>query len=260
MYGGCSVYPADMMDPLDDDDDCSIGGAQLGGGKKRRLSTEQVKALEKNFEVENKLEPERKARLAHELGLQPRQVAVWFQNRRARWKTKTLERDYGSLKASYDTLRVDYDSLLRDKETLLAQIKELKAKLGEAAETDDTSFSSVKEEPVISESDNTKLGPNSDELPCLLYSKDGSSDSDSSAILNDEQIIDEKKVSMMAFGSSSSMEQTVCGGVFFGDNYHQNMLKMEEESAFLEEPCSSLFDEEQAPSLAWYYSADQQWS
>lgn len=118
---GCGVYPSDMMDPLDDDD-CSVGGGLLGSSKKRRLSLEQVKALEKNFEVENKLEPERKARLAHELGLQPRQVAVWFQNRRARWKTKTLERDYGALKSSYDALRVDYDSLLRDKEALLAQV------------------------------------------------------------------------------------------------------------------------------------------
>lgn len=141
----------------------------------------------------------------------------------------------------------------------MAQIKELRAKLGEAADTDDMSFTSVKEEPVISESDNAKLGPNSDELPPLIYSKDGSSDSDSSAILNEEQIIDEKKESMIAFGSSS-MEQRVCGGVFFGENYHQNMLKMEEESAFLEEPCSSFFDEEQAPTLAWYYTADQQWS
>ena len=49
---------------------------------------DQVKALEKNFEVENKLEPERKVKLALELGLQPGQVAVWFQNRRSRWKTK----------------------------------------------------------------------------------------------------------------------------------------------------------------------------
>lgn len=90
--------------------------------KKRRLSVEQVKALEKNFEVENKLEPERKVKLAQELGLQPRQVAVWFQNRRARWKTKQLERDYGLLKANYDSLKLNYDTLQRDNESLLKEV------------------------------------------------------------------------------------------------------------------------------------------
>ncbi|XP_038699749.1 homeobox-leucine zipper protein ATHB-5-like [Tripterygium wilfordii] len=75
--------------------------------KKRRLSVDQVKALEKNFEVENRLEPERKMKLAQELGLQLRQVAVWFQNRRALWKTKQLERDYGVLKANYEALKLN---------------------------------------------------------------------------------------------------------------------------------------------------------
>ena len=91
--------------------------------KKRRLSGEQVRTLERSFEVENKLEPERKARLARDLGLQPRQVAVWFQNRRARWKTKQLERDYNALRHSYDALRVDHDALRRDKEALLAEVR-----------------------------------------------------------------------------------------------------------------------------------------
>ncbi|KAL2543058.1 Homeobox-leucine zipper protein HAT5 [Abeliophyllum distichum] len=46
--------------------------------KKRRLSPDQVRFLEKSFEVENKLEPERKIQLAKEIGLQPRQVAIWL--------------------------------------------------------------------------------------------------------------------------------------------------------------------------------------
>lgn len=98
------------------------GCVEESGQKKRRLSVDQVKALEKNFEVENKLEPERKVKLAQELGLQPRQVAVWFQNRRARWKTKQLERDYNVLKANFDSLKHNYDSLKHDNEALIKEV------------------------------------------------------------------------------------------------------------------------------------------
>lgn len=97
-------------------------------GKKRRLTSEQVQFLERNFEVENKLEPERKVQLAKELGLQPRQVAIWFQNRRARFKTKQLEKDYGVLKASYDRLKSDYESLVQENDKLKAEVKEIKKK------------------------------------------------------------------------------------------------------------------------------------
>ncbi|KAG6396540.1 hypothetical protein SASPL_142691 [Salvia splendens] len=99
--------------------------------KKRRLTAEQVQFLEKSFAVENKLEPDRKTELAKKIGLQPRQVAIWFQNRRARSKTKVLEREYGSLKSSYDKLKSDYDSLSSDNEKLRNEICLLSAKLVE---------------------------------------------------------------------------------------------------------------------------------
>lgn len=186
------------------EDQSAAGGGHVGGEKKRRLSIDQVKALEKNFEVENKLEPERKVKLAQELGLQPRQVAVWFQNRRARWKTKQLERDYGVLKSSYEALKLSYDALKHDNEALHKEIKELKSKLREEDDNPESNLS-VKEEVIIpghdvsdkiqaaDDGDDTKPSPPPPiTAPPRELSfnngglKDGSSDSDSSAIVNEE--------------------------------------------------------------------------
>lgn len=88
----------------------------LGEKKKKRLQLEQVLALEKSFELGNKLEPERKIQLAKALGMQPRQIAIWFQNRRARWKTRQ------PLKKQFESLKYDNDSLLAHNKKLLAEV------------------------------------------------------------------------------------------------------------------------------------------
>ncbi|KAH9740072.1 homeobox-leucine zipper protein HAT7 [Citrus sinensis] len=109
------------------DEDLSDDGSQVGE-KKKRLNLEQVKALEKSFELGNKLEPERKLQLARALGLQPRQIAIWFQNRRARWKTKQLEKDYEVLKKQFEALKDDNDSLQAQNKKLHAELVSLKNK------------------------------------------------------------------------------------------------------------------------------------
>jgi len=107
----------------------SKGGGEGGGGgggvKKRKLSEEQVSLLEFYFGNEHKLESERKDRLASELGLEPRQVAVWFQNRRARWRNKKLEEEYSVLKKQQE-------STLFEKCRLESEVLKLKEQLSEA--------------------------------------------------------------------------------------------------------------------------------
>ncbi|XP_022957514.1 homeobox-leucine zipper protein ATHB-13-like [Cucurbita maxima] len=109
------------------EDEFSDDGSQAGE-KKRRLNMEQVKTLEKNFELGNKLEPERKMQLARALGLQPRQIAIWFQNRRARWKTKQLEKDYDLLKRQFEAIKSDNEALKSQNQKLQAEIMGLKSR------------------------------------------------------------------------------------------------------------------------------------
>ncbi|KAE9620045.1 hypothetical protein Lal_00040193 [Lupinus albus] len=116
-----------QCDEVHGDDELSDDGSQLGE-KKKRLNLEQVKALEKSFEIGNKLEPERKMQLAKALSLQPRQVAIWFQNRRARWKTKQLEREYEVLKKQFEALKADNDNLKAQNQKLHGELQALKSR------------------------------------------------------------------------------------------------------------------------------------
>uniref|UniRef100_A0A2C9V9S3 Homeobox-leucine zipper protein n=1 Tax=Manihot esculenta TaxID=3983 RepID=A0A2C9V9S3_MANES len=94
--------------------------------KKKRLTNDQLESLERSFQEEIKLDPDRKMKLSRELGLQPRQIAVWFQNRRARWKAKQLER-------LYDTLKQEFDAVSVEKQKLQEEVMKLKGILREQA-------------------------------------------------------------------------------------------------------------------------------
>ncbi|KAG6530118.1 homeobox-leucine zipper protein HOX21-like [Zingiber officinale] len=109
-------------------------GLQLAGEKKRRLNVEQVRALEKSFELGNKLEPERKLQLARALGMQPRQVAIWFQNRRARWKTKQLEKDFDELRREFEAVKAENEALRSKNNQLQAEVSAIRGR--EAAASD----------------------------------------------------------------------------------------------------------------------------
>lgn len=90
--------------------------------KKRRFNDDQIRLLETMFQTQTKLEPKQKLELARELGLQPRQVSIWFQNKRARWKSKQLETEYSTLKSNYDGLLKSVDSLKKENQFLTSQV------------------------------------------------------------------------------------------------------------------------------------------
>lgn len=217
-----------MIDSLEEEDYREEANQAIATTeKKRRLTLDQVKALEKNFEVENKLEPDRKAKLAEELGLQPRQIAVWFQNRRARLKTKELERDYGLLKANYDALKLNYNNLQQEHQALTLQLRELKSKL--CQENEESSQAVEEEEAPVSEHDlcdNVKGQ--------LLISPASSS-------------------SLQFTASSSSSMSSMNWGAVSNVYRHPHFVKVEESLLSSDVSCN-IFSVDQAPTLQWYFT------
>ncbi|KAF7822680.1 putative exonuclease domain-containing protein [Senna tora] len=93
---------------------------------KKRLTEDQVSILEKNFACNKKLESEQKLQLSNQLGVPPRQIAIWYQNKRARWKTQSLEEEYGALQIKVEIVMAEKKQLERDVERLKAELKEAK--------------------------------------------------------------------------------------------------------------------------------------
>lgn len=117
-----------------------VSSEQLGlckerkGMNKKRFSDKQIKSLETIFEADSKLEPRKKLQVARDLGLQPRQVAIWFQNKRARYKSKQLERDYGVLRANYDDLASRFKELNKENQALQMQLQKLNDQMTKSGE------------------------------------------------------------------------------------------------------------------------------
>lgn len=108
---------------LEEDEINNVGG---GGGargpprKKLRLTKEQSRLLEESFKQNHTLNPKQKESLAMELKLKPRQVEVWFQNRRARSKLKQTEMECEYLKRWFGSLTEQNRRLQKEVEELRA--------------------------------------------------------------------------------------------------------------------------------------------
>ncbi|CAL5036607.1 unnamed protein product [Urochloa decumbens] len=109
-----------------DEEDAADGA---GGRKKLRLSKDQAAVLEECFKTHSTLNPKQKVALANRLGLRPRQVEVWFQNRRARTKLKQTEVDCEYLKRWCERLADENKRLEKE----LADLRALKAAAPSAA-------------------------------------------------------------------------------------------------------------------------------
>ncbi|KAL0795426.1 hypothetical protein Bca101_066803 [Brassica carinata] len=166
LYGSSSVSNTETNTV--DEDDVYESNKMRETTKKRKLTPIQMRLLEESFEEEKRLEPDRKLWLTERLGLQPSQVAIWFQNRRARFKTRQLELDCDSLKASYAKLKTDRDILFRQNQALKNKVAHLKGelKMQEKLEIETRSMENEKlgEEDSSVKSDNTQYSEEEEEV------------------------------------------------------------------------------------------------
>ncbi|CAI9783690.1 unnamed protein product [Fraxinus pennsylvanica] len=109
---------------------------------KKRLTSNQVRLLETSFNVNSKLDPDIKSQLALQLGVPPRQVAIWYQNKRAREKNQSLEIDHKILQVRLENI-LSHNARLQGE---VARLKDELNKVQEMLQTFNSSFSSSSDE------------------------------------------------------------------------------------------------------------------
>eukprot|EP00262_Sarcandra_glabra_P001457 TRINITY_DN1157_c0_g3_i1.p1 TRINITY_DN1157_c0_g3~~TRINITY_DN1157_c0_g3_i1.p1 ORF type:complete len:181 (+),score=23.21 TRINITY_DN1157_c0_g3_i1:64-606(+) len=149
---------------------------------KKRLSQNQLELLESSFNYSNRLDPKSKMKLSQELGLQPRQIAVWYQNKRARWKTQVLERDHKALRMKLDDVVEEKRQLENYVGRLTIELEKAYLMLGLKGPPLPSSFSASYEEDATSSRHSSGLNsgwedggapPQIDELYACLVGVDG---------------------------------------------------------------------------------------
>ncbi|XP_074275987.1 homeobox-leucine zipper protein GLABRA 2 isoform X1 [Silene latifolia] len=108
---------ADDDDDNDDDDD-GDGGDEKGKKKKKRKryhrhTAEQIREMEALFKESPHPDEKQRQQLSKQLGLHPRQVKFWFQNRRTQIKAIQERHENSLLKTELEKLR-DENKSLRD--------------------------------------------------------------------------------------------------------------------------------------------------
>ncbi|KAK2968410.1 hypothetical protein RJ640_004416 [Escallonia rubra] len=114
--------------------------------KRKRLNEDQVRLLEASFGYNKKLEPERKLQLARAVGIPPRQVAIWYQNKRARWKNQSLEVDYHTLQVRLESALAEKVQFQKEVERLRVEVLALKQAQAQAQGHFSSSLSSCGDE------------------------------------------------------------------------------------------------------------------
>ncbi|KAJ1398532.1 Homeobox-like domain superfamily [Sesbania bispinosa] len=246
-----------MLDGLDEEGCIEEPGHH--SEKKRRLNIDQVKALEKNFEVENKLEPERKVKLAQELGLQPRQIKEL--------KSRLQE-------------GINTTSGVSVKEEITMKPNSEDNKIIERSKSKNKSNNPSAENSVPGSESKDQLNydcfKSNDDVGAASLFKDGSSDSDSSAILNEDNspkaaisssgvlqnhnflLSPDDESSPLKFNCSILSSSSFMNCFQYQKPYQAQYVKMEEHNFLSADEACNFFSDEQAPTLHWY--CPDQWS